>query len=757
VSKGGNQTIGYKYHMDLHMGLCRGPVDEIVDIRVGDQGINGPVPWSVDASANFVEKPDLFGGDEKEGGIAGRLWVFTGHAAQGVYSFIKDALGGLVSDWRGVATVYYSGVVATNNPYPKAWAFRVRRALEGWDGGTAWYAAKARISMAEGAISAMNPAHIIYECLTNRDWGRGLPSSAIDEESFNDCANRLCDEGFGLCLKWTRKGDIDEFVNSVIQHIAGALYADRSTGLWVLRLIRDDYVASSLPVFDYDSGLLSVEEDESGARDTAINELVVTYFDPLIKGERQVRVQDSAAFAAHGAIYSSSQQYPGIPTGDLAARVAQRDLTAQATQLRRFKLVCDRRAWNIAPGAVLKISVPSRGIDDMVVRVGKFEDSTLVDGRITLHVVQDVFSTPLTSYVGVVDSAWSPPEQMTVPDTRLLSEATYQDRATAVGSNNVSQFDEAASNVVVQIKRPVSTAVDYTIYSAADATPTQETGSGNFTPVSITAADMAASGGAVVPVGSLPVSGDWVTLDTATLPRQSMVLVGTAARIVSSAGEEIVQVYAWEDYDTGVLTVKRGCADTVPKAHPAGAQVWFYGSSFGTDHVEYQTGEAVSVAVVPRTQTSSIALADAPIDSIEIDERSFRPYPPQVHHTWGAAALGWTTPGDFPYFVRWVSRNRLTQADQLVGSAEPTVTPEDGTTYNLRLYNNESDLLLAEDLGIAPGTHTEVSTNPGENDWSYNSSSWVSHGSPAQVRVEIEAVRGGLTSRDRWVGVIQAA
>ena len=738
MSKGGNQTIGYKYHMDLHMGLCRGPVDEIVDIRVGDQSINGPVPWTVDASANFVEKPDLFGGDEKEGGIAGRLWVFTGHAAQGVYSFIKDALGGLVSDWRGVATVYYSGVVATNNPYPKAWAFRVRRALEGWDGGTAWYAAKARISMAEGAISAMNPAHIIYECLTNRDWGRGLPSSAIDEESFNDCANRLCEEGFGLCLKWTRKGDIDEFVNSVIQHIAGALYADRSTGLWVLRLIRDDYVASSLPVFDYDSGLLSVEEDESGARDTAINELVVTYFDPLIKGERQVRVQDSAAFAAHGAIYSSSQQYPGIPTGDLAARVAQRDLTAQATQLRRFKLVCDRRAWNIAPGAVLKISVPSRGIDDMVVRVGKFEDSTLVDGRITLHVVQDVFSTPLTSYVGVVDSAWSPPEQMTVPDTRLVSEATYQDRAAAVGSNNVDQFDGEAGSIVVQIARPVSTGVDYTIYSAADATPTEETGSGNFTATSLLADAM--------------LLGD-SNAELATPPRASQVFIGSAARLMSTAGEEIVAVTAY-DPDTGLVSLKRGCVDTVPKDHPAGARIWFYGTSFGTDRREYQFGETVNVKVVPRTQTSSISLSDAPTDSVEIAQRSSKPYPPGSVVTYSGVTggvggnVGWTTPGDFPYGMNWWHRDRLQQADQLVGHDEASIGPEAGTTYTVRVYDHTTNTLLSTTSGITPITI---------NNMEYDAATWTADGEPAQVRVELEAVRGSDTSWDTWVGIMQIA
>lgn len=34
--KGGGVS-GYRYFFSIHMGICRGPVDELVEIRVGDR------------------------------------------------------------------------------------------------------------------------------------------------------------------------------------------------------------------------------------------------------------------------------------------------------------------------------------------------------------------------------------------------------------------------------------------------------------------------------------------------------------------------------------------------------------------------------------------------------------------------------------------------------------------------------------------------------------------------------------------------
>jgi hypothetical protein len=256
----------------------------------------------------------------------------------------------------------------------------------------------------------MNPAHIIYECLTNRVWGRGLARANIDEASFTAAATTLFNEGFGLCLKWNRQDTIESFVQAVIDTIGASMFEDRETGLIKLKLIRADYNFASLPVFDVNNGLLEIGEATIASPANLVSEYVVTYHDPITDKKRKVRVHNIAALQANGGTANmQNKEYPGIPVPELAGRVAQRDLRALASRLRRFSLTFNRKAWNLYPGDVIRVRDISRNIPDMALRIGRYEDGTFNDGRIRVQAVQDVFSLPATSYVGVQAPGWVPP------------------------------------------------------------------------------------------------------------------------------------------------------------------------------------------------------------------------------------------------------------------------------------------------------------------------------------------------------------
>lgn len=248
----------------------------------------------------------------------------------------------------------------------------------------------------------MNPAHIIYECLTNKSWGRGLPAELIDTVSFAAAADTLYAEEFGLCLPWSQEDDILVFIQTVIDHIGAVLYASRETGLVTLVLIRDDYVVGELPVFTTQTGLLGISEDDATSSQELVNELVVSYVCPCDGSNKQVRVHNIGAMQASGAIFSKSVSYPGIPTHELAARVAQRDLRVYGTPLRRFKLTLDRRAWQMAPGKVFVIESTERSIGTLVLRAGEVTDGDANGSTILVTAVQDIFGLPATSFVGSV-------------------------------------------------------------------------------------------------------------------------------------------------------------------------------------------------------------------------------------------------------------------------------------------------------------------------------------------------------------------
>ena len=656
-----SQVVGYRYYFGIHMGIGRGPVDQLNEIRVG-----GKQAWAGQVNSNTtinIDAYNLFGGEDKEGGVQGPLEVMMGGPSQVASPGLTGMLGLPISGFRRMFTVFYDGLVSMNNPYPKPWKFRFSRILSGWDGPVfqpnlavvatsfsddspystervlmsmpltapgyenagivnaqilsqkalpprppldnfssfgveisnyeavsndqtdslllggfgstyggylpysaltvAEYAYEisrwemenqspdpakiiaiggssyrftdnssisygvafgffgtfhqfyATVSLSEGVAApvtqqfalgvepdfrlrfrldikarqfqiykndvlvgvfsytgnrrisemgnnvsffagrsvgtpvtenrfryylrnffvsvteppsfrTMNPAHIIYECLTNREWGRGLDRSKLDEVSFEVAARALLSEGFGMCLRWTRKDSIANFVQLVLDHIGAALYQSRITGLMTLKLIRGDYIEEALPILNMENGLLEIRDVNVGTSASSVNAVTVTWHDPITDQDRTVTVKNTAAvLRSGGAVNSTSQSYLGIPDVNLALRLAQRDLRAASTNLRRFTLVVDRSVGVIQPGDVLRIEDRARGIAPMVVRVGKVRSGSLLDGRTTVEVVQDVFSFPATAFAGQVPDTTVPVDTRPCTDEQRAFEVPY--------------------------------------------------------------------------------------------------------------------------------------------------------------------------------------------------------------------------------------------------------------------------------------------------------------------------------------------
>lgn len=429
---------GYFYSFGIHMGIGRGPVDELVEIKVGDK-----TAWQGSHTASgplVIDAPELFGGNKSEGGVVGTLDVMMGEPTQTAVSGLVAMLGHALPGFRGMFTAFFNGRICANNPYPKAWKFRARRALKGWQDDAPWYPEKCVIALKgdevfdeEGEptgqqtdIKAMNPAHIIYECLTNGEWGRGLPANIIDQVSFQAAADTLFTEEFGVCFRWSRRDSLEAFIQSVVDHIGAVIYSDRKTALIKLKLIRKDYDAATLPIYDTDTGILSIDDADVSALGPGVNEIVAEYTDPVSGLKRTVAVQNLASLQATKGVFNSLKKtYNGLPTATLAQRVAQRDLRANAMSLRRFKIRFDRRAWDIPPAGVIRIRDTIRGIQDVVVRIGRVEDGTLTDGAITLTAVQDVFALPNAAFIGNEPPNWVKPNNKPVLKRHRAFEIPY--------------------------------------------------------------------------------------------------------------------------------------------------------------------------------------------------------------------------------------------------------------------------------------------------------------------------------------------
>ena len=724
------QTIGYHYLATLMFGIGRGPFDELRMVKVGDE-----VAWDGHACTdgpNIINKPELFGGEKKEGGIQGVFKIFMGQedqvlpgasshivAAKGPYMSgtlpdLKATLGGRVPEMRGRVIFWFDGLIASMNHYVKEWKFRVRRSQRGWYGGTAWYPQKATIYLKEGTIHAMNGAHIIYECCTNPIWGRGVPADMMDENSFIYAADTLCAESFGLCMVWYRQEDIDQFIQNVCNHLGATVYTDRQTGKIAIRLIRADYVVNDMPLFTPDSGLMSIDEDDSGSEDTAFNEVIVTGHDPITDTDIQMRAHNIAARQAQSTASSSSVKYPGLPTTDLCGRIAERDKNASGAGLKKFKVTLDRRGFLIYPGSVFRVQDLSRGIAEVVLRAGDIDDGNMIDGRIQITAIQDVFGLPETSFVAPTETAWVPADTEAVPPLAAeVFEPGYRDAYLKVGEAEANEIDPTESYIAAVAAKATIRSVNYDFEVRPD-------GGTEYT----LAETAFFTGSAVLQDTITAVATSFTLISPTEIPTD---VVGDSLRV----GDEIMRVESY-DTGTGLITVARGTADTWPTTHAAGTRVWFPDDDIAIDERVYLAGDDLSAYILTRTSTDVLEDAETVPYDLTVNGRIARPYPPADVKIDGVTIY---TPNEAnDPVVTWVERNRLTQADHLIGFFEPTVAHEAGTTYRIRLYSDDGldTLLRTEDPITSP--------------WNYSPAMQLADGSPTRVLAELVAVRDGIES-----------
>src|SRR5690606_11820663 len=80
--------------------------------------------------------------------------------------------------------------------------------------------------------------------------------------------------------------------------------------------------------------------------------------------------------------------------------------------------------------------------------------------------------------------------------------------------------------------------------------------------------------------------------------------------------------------DAYIITAGRGALDTVPDTHDAGAGVVFWGYDWSGDSTQYTASESLDVIMQPQLGAAILSSGLAPVDTVVMDSRAIRPYPP---------------------------------------------------------------------------------------------------------------------------------
>jgi hypothetical protein len=141
-------TVGFEYYAGMHIVACHGPIDKVHRIVVGER--DAWVGGIGTSSQIAINKPDLFGGKEREGGVKGAVDLEFGTQAQGRNSYLAGLLGADVPAHIGVfGMVLRKVMLSMMNPYVKPWAVEAQRIHKAELGATQWYDAKAAIPSGE--------------------------------------------------------------------------------------------------------------------------------------------------------------------------------------------------------------------------------------------------------------------------------------------------------------------------------------------------------------------------------------------------------------------------------------------------------------------------------------------------------------------------------------------------------------------------------------------------------------------------------
>lgn len=683
-------TVGYKYLLSMHMGICRGPIDAILEIKVG-----GRTAWQGEVTSNesfSIRKENLFGGTKGEGGIDGGVEVYMGGPTQTISDRLKGILPGLAPAFRGIVTIFYDGMVSAMNPYPKPWEFKVRRLFNGWDG-EVWYPEKLEIGMdahyvdSDGAtqfghIRAMNGVHILYEACTNRVWGRGMARYNLKDTEWRYAADLIHREGLGLCIAWKRTDNLDTFCQTIIDHLGATMYVDKQTGQMTIKIIRDDYNLADLPVFTTDSGLLSISECSVSAGSGILNEVVVGYHSPLSNEDGKMRAHNLGGIQTAGSVISGSQDYMAIPTPQLAQRLADRDLRAQSLPLRGFKMLFDHRAWKIQPGTVFRIQDPKRGGVDIAVRAGSVTESPITEGTISVAAIEDVFAMPLNGTAAVQPPQTNPPDRLPAIARRRAYEIPYAILNREFSEAEFAAIREQYGYYGMAAEKPTPLSMGYDLALKADGEADFEVrGQGGF-----------------VPLGELTENISYLDTTVTLYKAKDMdeAEVGQCIYI----DEEILRVDAIaENAGRHILTVARGVYDTIPAPHIGGQVAWFFEEDVGSDALAYVGGENVDGKELPYTFAGRYPIEDAPIDRVQMNFRFIRPYAPGyvwLNNQWRWYTTVTLNKNNPTLHFSWNHRHRVLQEDTRIDHEYGDIGPEPGTDYILRFYNDEGALIRQE-------------------------------------------------------------
>jgi len=639
------QVVGFRYRLGMVFSLCRGlGAVALRRVWVGDKEV---FSGNISTSTTFdIDEPDLFGGDEHgAGGIRATCEFYVGSTTQPVSTYLarfQDSGAGTTRTPRYTGECYVlareldsspstaRGADIGNSTSVAPWSFEVERFPP-------IFGAQSIGDNIVGGTDA-NPANVIYEVLTNQEWGFAQGSADVDLANFEAVADTLRAEGNGFAMVLDREMRCSEFLQEVQRQIDGRLFLDHRTGKWKIKLARADYTIGSVPQVNDDT-FLEVRDFTRGTWEDTTNQITVE-FDKRNDDYKlsTALAQDSANALIRGngtigamRLSGGTARYPGVKVAALANDLAWRDLRGLSTPLARATFVVDRSFWDTTINDVIAWTSALHGFTQLPMRVLEIDYGSLLDGKIALTCVQDVFKTATGSYDPPAASNW------TRPVVSLVAFPSDQQYAVEAPRGIVVRDPEFAGDATVAkvfaAARRQGGEVDFEFRqrNAAGAPSGAFAFAGDAALFVRIGELLSALGtGTAIPTATVTVVPDpdsQAAIESAFDDAVGLVDLGTNLVHLCRIGDEFVLVRAAANSggNVNLQDVYRGVLDTAQMDHAAGTPVWLLFLGAGLSDTNVPNTNNVDVELRMRSAIATF-LGSVTTISFAMAKRALRPY-----------------------------------------------------------------------------------------------------------------------------------
>jgi hypothetical protein len=705
----------------------------------------------------------LFGGDDHQGGCLGTIGVYLGGPDQVMpdwwavhYGMTSETSPG----YRGQCTAFFSHFFAglpgsffwaTNSPVMRETWWTVQRTSK-------------RLNTTNNAIEPVpvrrertadildpetgdleqiivndmfvagpnsNGAHIIYECLVDDDFGLGMDATDIDVGSFETAAAILYAEKLGLSMQWTQQTTIESFIRDVEHHIDGKLFLNPQTGLMTLRLVRKPTSYDGL--FEINPDNANVKSFHRKALSEIVSEVIVTWTNPWNEEAETVVVQNLAAINLAGQTVPSSANYYAARDPQTGAMLGARDLRVASYPLAGMDVEVDRTAWAIVPTDVVRVTWPEYGIDGVYFRVLKVDYGRPGDSKITLSMLEDVFSFDVSEY-SFGPTYFAGGETIEAPREMMFQRGFTIPAYFLVSSERLDGLDISQAYIGVLASQPSK--------QNLSAYLNEQTVSSNGDTAWTNVGQIAVLGRSYLPPLDAKATSTLTSIGPLTggQPPQNAWF-----GVIGDVGDDEHEIVMMQHIDPNggdpIYYLARGCFDTVPRSWPDHTPCFWFGSIATIAAERRKTiGATVSLKLQSRTPAGLLDIDAAPTFTVVVSERPHLPNRPAnvlangkgLGQDWVlvAAPPGGSNPfvpaapgspidalplvDGLPLYsyvegedleLTWARRNRISENGRVLMWADGDVTPEVGQTTTVRLETLAGDL-IDEWVGITGTSHT---------------------------------------------------